>query len=180
MKPRLKTVTWGIVLGCLALAPSLAWAQDSPKPKAATTTTYKVGDRVKPFTLTDLNGKKVTLSEFKDKVIVLHFFGKDAADALVPLQKDLIEKHTNDGLVVLAVSGDDESDLAKIVEKSALTCPVLLDRDREVATTFGLTKAPLSVVIAPDMKIVHLLPGTDVKDLRDKVEKVLQSNKKTP
>lgn len=35
---------------------------------------YKVGDKVTDFTLVDVNGKAILLSDYKGKVILLNFF----------------------------------------------------------------------------------------------------------
>ncbi len=53
-----------LLLGLLALRAGAA----EPKP-------YKIGDRVADFALKDATGKKIHLSQFKGKVVVINFYG---------------------------------------------------------------------------------------------------------
>lgn len=42
---------------------------------AGSATPYKIGDKVKNFTLKDERGQKVSLSRFANKIVVLAFYG---------------------------------------------------------------------------------------------------------
>jgi cytochrome oxidase Cu insertion factor (SCO1/SenC/PrrC family) len=46
-----------------------------PRTHAEKTSPYKIGDKVENFTLRDERGKKVSLSRFKNKIVVLAFYG---------------------------------------------------------------------------------------------------------
>ena len=37
----------------------------------------KAGDKAPPFTVLDDRGEKVSLSDFKDRIVVLYFYPKD-------------------------------------------------------------------------------------------------------
>lgn len=62
-----------LLISAIALALVLGLgAQQLP---AGDTTPYKIGDKVKNFTLKDEHGRKVSLSRFANKIVVLAFYG---------------------------------------------------------------------------------------------------------
>lgn len=58
------TVALTLVLGLVGLR----WPAGSATP-------YKIGDKVKNFTLKDEHGRKVSLSRFANKIVILAFYG---------------------------------------------------------------------------------------------------------
>ncbi|MFA5353317.1 MAG: TlpA disulfide reductase family protein [Thermodesulfovibrionales bacterium] len=109
-----------LLVASFALA-SLSFAAASPAPD---------------FSLSTLDGKKVTLSSMKGKVVLLHFWAswcppcKKELPSLVSLHREMQEK----GLVVLAVSIDrSESALRSYMTENSLPFTVLYDRNKEVA-----------------------------------------------
>ena len=60
----------------------------------------KIGDKAPDFTLTDKNGKSVSLSDFSGKTVVLYFYPKDntpgctrQACAFAGLYRELLLNH---------------------------------------------------------------------------------------
>jgi len=65
----MRSKAWLPTLAVLMLGlPALCVGAAEPQP-------YKIGDRVADFALKDATGKKVHLSEFKGKVVVINFYG---------------------------------------------------------------------------------------------------------
>jgi peroxiredoxin Q/BCP len=98
------------------------------------------GDKAPAFTLADDSGKKVKLSDFKGKPVVLYFYPKDdtpgctrEACAFRDRQGELQAA----GAVVLGVSPDNVESHVKFRDKYNLNFPLLADPDHAVAEKYG-------------------------------------------
>jgi peroxiredoxin Q/BCP len=100
----------------------------------------KDGVRAPAFTLTDQRGKKVKLSDFKGKRVVVYFYPKadtpgcttqscSLSDAMPDLKKLKA--------VVLGVSPDSPDKQKKFDDKYKLGFPLLADEDHKVASAWG-------------------------------------------
>lgn len=93
--------------------------------------------KVSDFTLKDLKGKPVKLSDFKGKVVLIAFWAtwcKPCLKELPELEK-LQKKYGDDGFVVLAVStdGPETSSQVRSKHKKFKKLQVLLDTDGKAA-----------------------------------------------
>jgi len=104
-------------------------------------TELKVGARAPAFTLTDQQGKKVRLSEFKGKRVVVYFYPKadtpgcttqscSLRDAMPDLKKLKV--------VVLGISPDAPAKQKKFDDKYGLGFALLADEDHKVADKWGV------------------------------------------
>ena len=103
--------------------------------------TLAAGDRAPAFTLLDQTGKKVKLSDFKGRNVVLYFYPKadtpgctTQSCALRDAEPDLSKLDA----VVLGVSPDTPEKQAKFDEKYGLGFPLLSDEDHSVAEAYGV------------------------------------------
>ena len=99
------------------------------------------GNRAPAFTLTDQHGKKVKLSDFKGKKVVVYFYPKadtpgctTQSCALRDAEPDLKKLKA----VVLGISPDTPEKQAKFDEKYGLGFPLLSDEDHSVAEAYGV------------------------------------------
>lgn len=86
------------------------------------------------FTLKDVNGRDVTLSASKGKVILLDFWATWCAPCkiMIPGFVELYEKYQSRGFVVLGVSVDDPiAKLKPFVENLMVSYPVLVGMGRD-------------------------------------------------
>ena len=105
------------------------------------------------FTLSDLSGKKVSLSSFKGKLVFLNFWATwcPPCRAEMPSMERLYQKLKGQGLVVLGVDlQEDAKSVQKFVEEHKLTFPILLDSDGRVGTTYGARSIPTTYIIGRD------------------------------
>jgi len=100
----------------------------------------EVGKAAPAFTLSDGEGNKVSLKDFKGKNVVLYFYPKDdtpgctkEACGFRDLWKDIQDLNT----VVLGVSADGAASHQKFTQKYELPFPLLSDPDRAVMEKYG-------------------------------------------
>ena len=114
---------------------------------------YQVGDEVKNFTLKNVNGKMVSLSDYKDKEGVIVIFTCNHcpyAKAYETRIMDLDKKYASKGFPVLAINSNDpeqepEDSYVNMKIRSDnmhYTFPYLFDETQDVAHAFGANRTP--------------------------------------
>jgi peroxiredoxin len=109
------------------------------------------------FTLKDLNGKKVTLSALKGKIVLVNFWSMiDCAACHSEMQNlDLIYTHyQSQGLVVLSITGDNPFNVSKFLAPANYHAAVLSDDGGKVAKMFHVDGVPRTFVFDRDGKLV--------------------------
>lgn len=99
-----------------------------------------VGDKAPQFALSDTDGNKVKLSDFKGKKVVLYFYPKDLTPGCTVEAcafRDDIGAFKKLGAVVLGVSADSEKTHQKFTSKHDLNFPLLADVNHEVSEAYG-------------------------------------------
>jgi len=123
------------------------------------------------FTLRDLAGNDVHLSDYLGKdVILLDFWATYCVPcaAEMPRLQDLYDRHKAAGFVVLAISTDASDTAAQVpgfAQRYNLTFPVLLDSDTEVQAEYDPAKAmPYNVLIDRQGHVVRERQGYQAGD----------------
>ena len=101
----------------------------------------QVGDEAPDFTLPDQHGNPVSLSGLRGKAVVLYFYPKADTPGCT-VQACGVRDHRTDyeqaGAVVLGVSPDPVTPIAKFDDKYGLGFPLLSDEDHSVAEAYGV------------------------------------------
>ncbi len=108
-----------------------------------------VGMRAPDFTLPTLDGKQVSLSEFRGKIVMINFW-QDVQQSRneLSLIQEVYVKWPRDKLAVLAISWKQTQALTQaVVSSKGLTLPVLLDETGEVAAKYNVTRSPVTIFI---------------------------------
>jgi peroxiredoxin Q/BCP len=103
--------------------------------------TLKEGDKAPDFTGIDQDGKKVKLSSFKGKKVVLYFYPKDLTSTCTVQAcnlRDNYAKLTKKGYVVIGVSPDDVKSHQKFIEKNELPFLLIADTTQEILNAYGV------------------------------------------
>lgn len=109
-------------------------------------------------TATDIKHKKVSLGDYKGRVVLLEFFATWCAPCRMaaPEIKSVYEKYKDKGFIVLAVSIDEGSDaepaVDAFVKEFSLPFPVILD-DGELSKQYGVVGIPTSIIIDKQGKV---------------------------
>jgi len=120
------------------------------------------------FTLEDINGKKVSLSDYRGKIVFLNFWATWCQYCVLEmpdLEKVHREFSKGDDAVVLTVNSDGDPDKVRnFIEDNDLTLPVLMDYAYEVNTMYGISGIPVTFVIGRDGSVYGAIPGMTNKD----------------
>lgn len=106
----------------------------------AETKRLEVGDKAPTFTLLDADGKKVSLSSYKGRKVIIYFYPaamtpgctKQACDF-----RDNLAELNEAGLDVIGISPDKPEKLAKFRDRDGVNFPLLSDPDKTTLTAYG-------------------------------------------
>ena len=151
-----RTLFWMVALAALALALPLLM-------QAATAEEKKAEPKKAPaFTLENVDGKKVSLSDFAGKTVVLEWGNPHCPPWLrvhkAGTFKALAEKYKDKGVVWLQINskrGNDREKNRKFAEEEKLTFPYLDDHTQETAKAYGAKRTPHCFVIDKAGVIVY-------------------------
>ena len=102
------------------------------------------------FTLEDLNGKKVSLSDYKGKAVMLNFWATWCPPCRreMPSMEKLYSKINKAGFEILAVNiQEDKKTVSDFVSKNKYTFPVLLDTEAEAASIYQIRTIPTTFLV---------------------------------
>jgi peroxiredoxin len=116
------------------------------------------------FTLKDVNGKKVTLSALRGKIVLINFWSGTCTSCRKEMQDlDLIYTHFQaQGLVILSVispTPENLFDLNRFLVARGFHPPVLLDDNGKVGKQFHIDGVPRTFVFDRDGKLVGVSIG---------------------
>jgi peroxiredoxin len=129
-----------------------------------------VGAQATDFTLRDLDGRDVHLSDYGGQVVLLDFWATwcTPCAAELPHLERLYQERRNDGFVVLAIAMDGPESIAQVApfaRRYDLSFPVLLDDETRVVNVYDPKRvAPLSLLIDRRGLIVRVRNGYNAGD----------------
>ncbi|WP_042348687.1 peroxiredoxin family protein [Bacillus massiliigorillae] len=108
----------------------------------------EVGEKAPNFTLENLKGEKVSLSDYKGQTVIVNFW----ATWCPPCRKEMpdLEKlyqQNNSNVEILAVNTDTNNDVASFVKSMNLTFPILLDHQADVSGQYDIISFPTTYII---------------------------------
>lgn len=122
------------------------------------------------LTLKDIQGKSVTLSDYKGKVILLDFWATWCPPCRkeIPGYIELYNTYKSRGLVVIGVSMDEDDDIAEVKRYAAeikMNYPILMGYGSDDLTkAFGELPLPTTFVIARDGTVCQKHDGLTAKE----------------
>lgn len=120
------------------------------------------GSKAPDFVLTDLNGKKQQLSDYRGKGVILNFWGTwcEPCKREMPFIDRQYQHFSSKGVTVLAVNiSESNITVQNFVDQYHLTFPVMIDKDRQVLDAYGVNPLPTSFLIDKTGKVVKVYSG---------------------
>lgn len=124
-----------------------------------------VGAAAPDFTLLDLDGNEVSLSDFVGQPVIVNFWAEWCAPCrseMPEFQRAFEAHHEEDGLVILAVNQADPENVIRefFYDEMELTFTPLMDDRVEVAVEYGAFRTlPTTVFITPEGIVSRLYRG---------------------
>src|SRR3989338_1574653 len=103
----------------------------------------KIGGKAPAFTVFGDNGKKVSLSDFRGKKVILYFYPKDNTPGCTREScafRDNLTEIKRKGGAVVGVSVDSVASHKGFKQKYALNFPLLSDSEKKIALAYGVWK----------------------------------------
>ena len=161
--------------GALPASSTSADPSDDPAAKLL------LGKTAPSFTLVDLDGKKVSLADYKGHAVVLNFWATYCGPCKLemPWFQDLQNKYKDKGLVVLGLDQDDGmavKEVAAASKRVGVTYPILMPDDK-VSKSYQLSDyIPETFYVDKSGKIVEQTIGAHSKnELEADVQKAISS-----
>jgi peroxiredoxin len=132
------------------------------------------GEKAPSFRLKDLNGQEQDSAQFKNRFLVLSFWGSWCGPCReeMPVLDLLYRAFKDKGLSVLGMAGRESPDTSREYLASHhvefVSCP---DLKGVVAASFGVESWPSTFLIGPDGTILYSGEGTSISGLQDALVK---------
>lgn len=140
------------------------------------------GDRplAPPFSLADLNGRKLELADHKGKVVLLDFWATWCGPCRIeiPGLVRLQERYRDQGLVVIGISLDESPEpVREFYREFGMNYAVAMGTDRVTELYGGILGLPTTFLIGRDGRIYSRHIGaTDVSVFEGEVKELLASS----
>jgi len=143
----------------------------------------KVGEVAPDFTLPNQDGKLVTLSSLRGKIVVLYFYPKDFTSGCTKEAchfRDAYEDFTIADAEVVGISGDSIESHKRFIDQNLLPFTLLSDENGDVKKLYGvvghLFPGRVTFVIDKEGIVRHVFSSqTDMKAHIEEALKVLKT-----
>ena len=175
----------------VVLTPDKSGQGSATAAEAGPTIEDKLTGKAAPaFTLMTLQGKKVSLSDYKGKPVLVNFWATWCGPCKVemPWFEEFEKQYASQGLVILGVVDDVDAGkdtIAKTVQKAGVTYPILLSDGKvgdayggkdEKGQPLGMEYLPMSFYVDKAGVVVEETAGLGSKDeIEEHIKKVIAS-----
>ena len=143
------------------------------------------GKKAPDFTLRNAEGKKVSLSDYKGKAVLINFWATWCAPCKIemPWFIALQKQYANQGFEILGISEDDanvtRAQILKFGQQQGINYPLLMGDDAVAHAYGGVEFLPTSYFVGRDGKVVAEGAGLDSKaNVEANIKKALATEDK--
>ena len=120
-----------------------------------------IGQSAPSFKLPDLDGREISLEEYKGKIVLLDFWATWCSPCrmTMPVVEKLSREYP-DEMVVLAVNlRESKEDIEKYAFEQAISSQILLDEEGKVSSNYGAYAIPMQFLIDRSGIVRHIQTG---------------------
>lgn len=122
-----------------------------------------IGEEAPDFTLEDLDGNKVSLKDYRGKIVLLNFWATwcpPCREEMPDLDKIYLEQKDEDFVILAVNGGEAKEDVKEFIDDKGYSFPVLLDTAKlDVNFTYNVAFIPTSFMIDKEGKIRAIKSG---------------------
>lgn len=121
----------------------------------------ELGQPAPDFTLPDLGGQQVSLSQFRGRIVMLDFWATWCGPCRMTMPVvESLQKEYADSMVVLAVNLQETQDIVNdYIRAHGIHSRVLLDEEGSVGLMYGAESIPLQILIDKQGVVRYAMPG---------------------
>jgi thiol-disulfide isomerase/thioredoxin len=133
------------------------------------------------FVLTSIDGKKVSLGDYKGRPVLVNFWATWCAPCKLemPWFEEFRKQYASQGFEILGVTDDADAGkdvIAKAAQKAGVSYPILLADDKVEKAYGGLDYLPMSFYVDRNGVVVEETAGLGTKDeIEANIKKVIAS-----
>jgi peroxiredoxin len=170
-----------LVVVAVAIAAMLFFAVRRARRPNAGAQVAATGKLAPDFTLQTLDGKKVSLSDYRGKAVLVNFWATwcGPCNIEMPWLVDLHKKYAAQGFEILGISMDDvgPKDVAKFAQEKHVDYPILIGEDSVGDAYGGIPFLPGNFYIDRSGKIVDKGFGLKGKaEIEEDIQKIIASS----
>jgi peroxiredoxin len=172
--PARRRVLTGIALASVAIGLYLLWpvAMHYAAQAILASREVRLSKPAPDFTLKDANGKRLSLSDYKGKVVLLNFWATWCGPCKIeiPWFIEFEKEFQSRGFTVLGVSMDEDGwkVVNPYVAEHKINYPVVLGNEEVNQLYGGIEALPTTLLIGRDGKVVYLHAGLITKSEYEK------------
>ncbi|NQX63980.1 cytochrome c biogenesis protein CcdA [Paenibacillus qinlingensis] len=128
------------------------------------------------FTVTDLHGQRVTLSDLKGKNVYINFWATWCKWCIkeMPDMEKVYHDYKDDNIVILAVDvGESQDKVSQYLKEHPYSFRIVLDPDKKVTQAYKLRSIPVSIFVDKQGRVAYNRVGTLTEDQMKSVIKDL-------
>ncbi len=125
---------------------------------------YEVGDKATDFKLKNVDGREVSLADYKNANGFIIIFDCNTCPYSKAYNERIIrlnDHYSSKGYPVIAINandgnGDSFDDMVRMAKKKNYKYPFLFDETQQVAKAYGATNTPHVFVLTKELKVAYL------------------------
>ena len=150
-----------LIGGGLLLVAAMGMLLVNRSPASPSLELAQKGQPLSDFSLSDLNGETVRLSDFQGQVVLINAWATwcPPCVAEMPDLQAYYQAHQDQNFVILGINAGDTFRTAfEFVSQKEITFPILLDPDVNLLTNLGIHSFPTSILVGADgvVKDIHV------------------------
>ncbi|MBW6509021.1 MAG: TlpA family protein disulfide reductase [Desulfuromonadales bacterium] len=129
---------------------------------ASTAMALKIGDSAPDFAVLDMQGIQRTMTDYQGQVVIVNFWATYCPPCREekPSMEKFYQENKDQGLQILAVTGEKKRSVERYLKKFPLSLKVLRDEQGTMHRSYGVLSYPQSFVVDRHGTIVHVFFGS--------------------